>query len=355
MSSKINVAVIGCGAIGRIHAERYKNNPDCELVALCDVNEQALNKLADELAVKKCYTDVETLLADAAITAVSVCVGNNQHERCSVAAFRHGKHVLLEKPMAMNAQQAKNIIDAAKSAGTIGQMGMTWRQHAEVAKAAEWVRAGRLGDIYHMRMVYLRRRGIPGLGGWFTTKALSGGGPVIDVGVHFFDALLHIADLWDVKAVSAVTHSRFGNPMANYHYVDMWAGPPKYDGVCDTEDYASGLVRFDSGASLSFELAWAANTKEQLVLEVLGDVGGVRLLADGERFTLYSELDGSVVDISPLVKPTEDNFAAEIAAFVGAIRGGANPAPLQQGYVLMQLIDALYSSAKEGREVVVNL
>lgn len=350
--SRIRVGIIGVGAIGTVHAEAYKASADCELKALCDVRTEALTAAAKKFGVTETYTDYREMLKNADIDAVSVCVGNVWHKECAVAAFAAGKHVLLEKPMAMNGAEAAEIVEAERRSGKIGQMGMVWRQNPQAQIVRDYIEQGLLGDIYHMRVVYIRRRGIPGLGGWFTTKAQSGGGPIIDVGVHFIDLLLYLSGLWNISAVSAATYAKFGQPMDKYNYVDMWAGPPKYDGICDTEDYASGTVRFGKQATLNFEIAWAANTKEQLVLELLGDKGGVRLCGEGEQLTFYTEHGGKIVDICPKFSEVSNGFHLETQAFLDAINGKRPPAAtMEQGVRLMQLLDAIYLSSERGEEV----
>ena len=350
--AKIRVGIIGVGAIGNVHAAAYKASADCELVALCDVRETVLAATAEKFSVQQTFTDYQEMLNSPDIDAVSVCVGNVYHKECAVAAFNAGKHVLLEKPMAMSGTEAAEIVAAEQRSNKIGQMGMVWRQNPQAQAVKDYIDRGLLGEIYHMRVIYIRRRGIPGLGGWFTTKKLSGGGPIIDVGVHFFDLALYLSGLWNMSAVSAAAYSKFGQPMDKYSYVDMWAGPPNYAGVCDTEDYATGTVRFGKHATMNFEIAWAANTKEQLVLELLGDKGGVRLLGEGEQLTFYTEYGGKIVDIQPLFQADSDGFYLEIQAFIDAINGKRLPAAtMEQGAKLMQLLDAIYVSAKCSAEV----
>ena len=112
---------------------------------------------------------------------------------------------------------------------------------------------------------------LPGLGGWFTTMAESGGGPMIDLGVHWFDISMWLSGLWNPTAVSAKTYAKFGPRMKDYKYVDMWAGPPKFDGVCDVEDYSTGMIRFGNDATLGFDISWAGNAEDRMYVEILGD------------------------------------------------------------------------------------
>ena len=261
--SKVRIGIIGCGAIGSVHADAYAKVPEAEVAALCDILPDKLKAKAERHKIGRTYDDYHKLLADPEIDAVSVCVPNHMHAPIAIDAFKAGKHVFLEKPMTLNAEIGKTILAARDASGKKLQMGMVWRQTPEVVVVKEAIDNGRLGEIYQTRVKLIRRRGIPGLGGWFTTKAQSGGGGLIDIAVHFLDLSMWITGNWNPTRVSAKTYSKFGSPMKDYHYVSMWAGPPKYDGVFDVDDYAAGLIRFGKKATLSFEVAWACNAESE--------------------------------------------------------------------------------------------
>ena len=276
---------------------------------------------------------------------------NNVHRDVAVAALKAGKNVLCEKPTALNAKQAQQMVDAAKKSKGILQIGMVNRQRPDAQALRQYVESGALGNIYHMRATIVRRRGIPGLGGWFTTKARSGGGPMIDIGVHLFDIAMFVSGQWQPTSVSAATYGVFGPRMKGYKYVDMWAGPPRYDGVCDVEDYATGLVRFGRQATMSFELAWAANAPTQSYVDVLGEKAGVRLF-DNAPLRILTETRTHLADLAPLVPEAGNRFHAQARTFLAACRHQCPPAATgAEGLVNMRLIDAVYRSAQARREV----
>lgn len=350
-TKKVRLGVVGLGAIGSVHADAYMaHGQACEIVAVCDVMEERVKVHGDRLNVKHRFTNYRDLIKSD-VDAISVCVGNTLHRDVAVAALKAGKHVLLEKPMAMNAKEAQEIVAAARKSGTILQIGMVRRQAGDAQLARKYVADGLLGEIYHLRAVLIRNRGIPGLGGWFTTQAMSGGGPLIDLGVHWFDAAMFVSGLWKPTSVSAACYDKLGKDMRNYKYVGMWAGPPKLDGTFDVEDYATGLVRFGTLATLSFEIAWAANSEDASYLEIIGDKGGVRIF-DGKPMTLRTEFHGGLADIQPRFADPGNAFHIQARTFISACRGDCPPAATgEQGVITMKLIDAVYQSSKLGKEV----
>lgn len=350
---RIKVGVIGLGAIGSVHLDAYASRSgEAEIAAVCDIQPDRVKALGDKHNVPGRFTDYRELLRDD-LQAVSVCVGNTLHREVAVAALKAGRHVLLEKPMAMNARQAAAIVAAARTSRRVLQIGMVTRQADEAKTARRMVQEGAFGRIYHMRAVMIRRRGVPGLGGWFTTKAQSGGGPLIDIGVHWFDLAMHVSGLWNPTRVSAQTYAPFLRDMRAYKYVSMWAGPPRFDGVADVEDYATGLVRFGGKATMSFEIAWAANAAPESYVEILGDKAGVRLMS-GAPLKILTENSGHLADVLPQLADSGNRFHNQARAFLAACRGEVPPAATgAEGLVNMRLIDAVYRSAASGRETAV--
>lgn len=349
---KVRIGVIGCGSIGTVHTRSYAQVPDAEVVAMCDILPDRVKEKAAQFNVAKTYTDYKKLLADKKIDAVSVCVPNNMHAPIAIDALNAGKHVMLEKPMTLNPDLARDIIAARDKSGKQLQMGMVWRQKDEAQLVKQIISEGKLGNIYQIRVKLIRRRGIPGLGGWFTTKACSGGGGLIDIAVHFLDLVMWATDYWDPTRVSAKVYSKFGSPIKDYHYISMWAGPPKLDGTFDVDDYAAGFVRFGKKATLSFEVAWACNAEDECYVEFLGDKGGVKCGSNSGKTTFRTEIGGKIADLDLLYDNSRDGFVIELSKFVAAVQGkGEVPATGEQGLVAMRLLDAIYRSSEKDCEV----
>ena len=352
MARKLKLGIIGMGAIGNVHAQAHAAVGEAELVAVCDILPQKLAAAKAKYNVPQAFEDYRDLLASD-VEAVTVAVPNAVHHPIAVAALKAGKHVLLEKPMSVNARLAADIAATAKKANGILQIGMIWRQDPSAQLVREYVQKGAFGKVYHMRAVLTRRRGIPGLGGWFTTKAMSGGGPMIDLGVHWFDISMWMSGLWNPTSVSARTFDVFGPRMKKYAYVDMWAGPPKLGGVFDVEDYSTGFVRFGKDATMSFEISWAGNNESQCWVEILGTQAGARVL-DEKPLVILTEHGGRVADLCPRLPRGPQKFEAQARAFLAACRGEWPPvATGDQGVVVMKLIDAIYASSKANKEVAI--
>jgi len=352
MAGKLKVGIIGAGTIGKVHAEAYQATGEAELAAVCDIDAARTAALADKYGAKAHCGDYHELLKTD-VDAVSVCVGNVLHKEVALAALAAGKHVLLEKPMAMNVAEAAEIADAARKASTVTQIAMVQRQNAGPQLVRRLVADGVFGEVYHMRAVIMRRRSIPGLGGWFTTRAQSGGGPLIDLGVHWFDLAMWLSGHWRATRCSGKTYAKFGPRMKDYVYTTMWAGPPRYDGVFDVEDYAAGMVRFADEATMTFEISWAVNAADQAYVEIMGTEGGARVLEGGQdgAVKIYGEYQGRVADIMPQTQPV-NRFHEQARKFLAACRGERPPVvPVEEGLVVMKLIDAIYASSQACREV----
>ena len=352
---KLKVAIIGVGSISGTHINGYLKNPDVELYAFCDINEKRLQFMGDKYGITRLYTDeAEMLKALPELDAVSVCTWNSAHAPCTIMALNAGKHVLCEKPMAMNTQEAMEMQEAAKRNGKLLMIGFVRRFGKDADIVKDFVEAGRLGEIYYAKAVTLRRNGNPG--GWFGEKARSGGGPLIDLGVHVIDLTRYLAGKPQVESVYGATFRKLGartNIKTSKAYVS--AGASSKD-VCDCEDLASAMIRFQGGFVLSVEMSFSLNIgKGDNSVQLFGTDGGVHMtISEGVKF--YSEMDGYLTNITLEGKTSFDNdaFVSEVANFVDSILGRAecrNPA--EDGVEIMRILDAIYRSAESGHEEVI--
>ena len=353
--AKLKMAVIGTGGISNEHIRGYINNPDTELYAFCDINPEQLKMMAEKYGVpaERTFTDKDEMLkALPEIDAVSVCTWNSAHAECTIAALNAGKHVICEKPMAMNTAQAQAMREAAERNNKLLMIGFVRRHGNDCDVIRENVDAGTFGDLYYAKATYLRRNGNPG--GWFGDKSRSGGGPLIDLGVHVIDLVRFIFGNPKPVSVYGVTFQKlFNRPnvIGGKGYQSCSTG---VQDICDVEDLASAIIRFDNGAVLNVEAAFSLNIKhDEGNIELFGTKAGAKLSPNVEIFT---ELNNRMVNIT-FDQPTALNFDGlfqkEIDNYVDAILGRAEClAPAADGVEMMKILDAVYESAKTGHEVI---
>jgi len=335
MAKKVKIGIIGLGWPGREHLKGYKLGTNAEVVALCDMNVELAQQQAAEHDIPAVYTDHKKMLKESGVDAVSVCLPNFLHAPISLDALRAGKHVICEKPPTLNAKQARQLADTAKSSGLTLMYALCQRFSGATQLAKDFINKGELGEIYYGRAVYHRRRGIPmGTNSWFVNKARSGGGALIDIGVHALDCTWWLMGTPKPVSVSGSTFQKFK------HVVPKSAN-------FDVDDSAFALIKFDNGATLILECSWALNLPGGGAIQVAGTKGG----ADLNPLKIFTERDGIQMDLSPEV-PNVDSFAGQTAHFVECIQNNKTPLmSAEQGVQLMQMLDGIYKSAETGKEV----
>ncbi|NLG48823.1 MAG: Gfo/Idh/MocA family oxidoreductase [Chloroflexi bacterium] len=340
----IRVGVVGLG-MGRYHMERYQANEQVELVALCDLDQKLLDRFKGTCPKASTYTDYQEMFAAANLDAVSIALPNVLHAEVTIAALRAGMHVLCEKPMAVNAQQAKQMLLASQETGKKLMIHFNYRFSPSAQFFKRYVDEGNLGQIYYAKTQWLRARGIPKLGGWFGIKAMSGGGPMIDLGVHRLDLALWAMGYPKAVAVSASGFNLLGARLAK-------ASQARYD----VEDMLTALVRLENGITLNLEVSWAGGTdkREDMLTAIYGTDGAAiqRNTGEGYEFEAFGLRDvaGSLVKVTPHIYPHQCPSAVD--HFVNCVINDLAPeASAENGLELMRIIDAIYLSAAEGREV----
>ena len=224
----MKVAVIGCGTIANsAHIPSYMNNPEVEIAYFCDIIPERAQECVKKYGCGKAVVDFHDILKDKSVEAVSVCTPNNMHAPISIECLRAGKNVLCEKPAARTYPEALEMQKAQHETGKVLNIGVVNRFNDNVRLIKKYIDSGRLGEVYHVYVSFRAHRSIPGLGGQFTTKAISGGGALIDWGVHFLDIVMFCCGDPTPVTASGETFSKLGNPIEEYVYKDMWAGPPK--------------------------------------------------------------------------------------------------------------------------------
>jgi len=345
------VAVIGCGRIATSqHVPAYSKNPLAEIKYLVDIRPERATALAEKYNVPHAIADFREILGDKEVEAVSICTPNDTHAPIAIACLEAGKNVLCEKPASVSVDLVKKMKDAADRNGRILNIGVVNRFNTAVNQIKTMIDDGVLGSVYHIYCSFRAHRSIPGLGGPFTTKANSGGGVLIDWGVHFLDLIFYCIGMPQVTTVSGGIHSVLGKQMEDYAFTDMWAGPPDYSGTYDVEDFVTGLIR-TAGPTISLNGAWAQNIGETaMFIEFLGDKAGIKLEYGGD-FKVYTAKKGVLYEIAPsMVKA--DMFYDEIDSFLKYSKAkGKNQANIDNVLITSQVMEAIYQSAEMGKEV----
>lgn len=348
----IKVGVIGTGGISGVHLGGYSRNPNAEIYALCDINEKNLAKRAEEYKVSRTFTDYREMLALKELDAVSVCTWNSAHAECAIAALRAGKHVLCEKPMALNTAQAQEMEKAAKESGKLLMIGFVRRFGNDCAVLKDFIDSGSFGEIYYAKAQYLRRKGCPG--GWFGDKSRSGGGPLIDLGVHVIDLCRYLMGGPQPVSVYGATFSKLGDRRHIKDARGYSSTVVSKDDIFDVEDMATALIRFDNGAVLSVEASFSLNIEKDVGnIELFGTKAGCKLDPELTIFTDMNDYLANVKLSQSTALSFDGLFDNEINHFVECIETGKpcrNPA--QDGVTLMKILDGIYESARTGHEVL---
>ncbi|MDP7069730.1 MAG: Gfo/Idh/MocA family oxidoreductase [Phycisphaerales bacterium] len=354
----IGIGILGAGAIAQVHAQGIADAGG-RLVGFCDLDQKKAQQAGGQWDAQA-WSSVEAMLGCDEVEAVVVAVPNAAHAPMAIAAMEAGRDVLLEKPMAMAAAECRDILAVRDRLNRRLQVGFVCRFAATVQAARRHIDAGRLGRIYHARAVMLRRRGIPGLGRWFTDRARSGGGVMIDLGPHLVDLILHLCGRPDVSRVSASTSSCFGHPPRGYRFAEMWSGPPNLDGVFNVDDSASALLRCAHGPTIMLETSWASHLPDGAIADgvtLFGEEGAAHFDIWGNAVTFGTQFDDEVVDVTHPIGADEGwgtAFRREHECFAAFCAGG-DPGPSgEDGLGVQRVLDAMYRSAEEGVEVEVS-
>ena len=353
---KIRIAIIGCGNIARnAHLKNYLQLTDrFELVAACDIIPARAEAFAGEFGIPATYTDYHDVLAIEGLDAVDICTPNYLHSIIAVDALNAGLNVLCEKPDAINPTEAKKMQAAAEKSGKLLMVIRNNRFITQTQYLKKYIDEGKLGEVYAARCGWQRRRGVPGRGGWFTTKELSGGGPLIDLGVHMIDVAMWLMGSPRPVAVSGCAYNKFANDPASGSIKQY--GDSNAKGTFDVEDLAMGFIRFDNGACLQIEFSWASNVRrDNKFFELRGTLAGAEWSTTDGELRIYGEECGHPVDLIPQLGKDLPGHLGNLKNFADALEGKAEPVfKVQEGVDMIKILCAIYESAQSGREVVLD-
>lgn len=352
MKEKKVVAVIGCGRIAVLsHFPALTKMENVYIKYACDILPEKAEKMkATYPGIGSVISDYHIALQDPEVDAVYVLTPNYVHYTITMDALRAGKHVFCEKPITINYELSKEMAEEAKKQGKLLTIGVCNRYHKSVEMLEQLNREGKFGNIYHVYCSFRSFRAIPGLGGAFTTKAQSGGGVLIDWGVHFFDLILYILGNAKLVNLTCDAYNEMAKDMKSYKYDFMWAEDTSdiENGTNNVDDFISGYIRTDK-ASISFNGAWAQNIKkDEMFIDFLGDKCGARLTYGG-KFEIY---DGSTLETIQLDYDIPLMHHVEDEAFIESLYTGEKTrSHVDNVLESAKLLDALYQSAEERKEI----
>ena len=339
--------------MGRIHAENVRDF-DHEVVAGVDIDEETRATFERNFGAET-YDDHEEMLESEDLDAVIVTTPTKYHEPISVAALERDVHVLVEKPLAHTVDSAERIADAVDRSGAFCMVGFHYRFSGATSMFKAYQRNDQFGDIRHVEANYVRRRGIPAPGSWFTNRELAGGGALLDLGVHAVDLALYLLDFPEVTEVVGETRSEFGTD-EGYADPDNWTqewhvGSEKFD----VDDSVSAFLKCENGTTISLEVAWATNRESTSEFVVRGAESGARFEMGEDVLTIFDTgLEGGdhYIDSEQTSHPEVTGWRAESKAFLDAVRAGEPPVQntVEEGLQVQRVLDAIYESSEDGDE-----
>ena len=359
--SKLKVSVVGTGSICKVHMDSWVKRDDVEVISCADINFEKAKAFAEKWNIPQAFDSVEALLAGSDPDIVDVCTWTAAHVPVSIAAANAGKHVICEKPTADSLAAAKKLRKAVKKNGIVFQLAVPNRYDNRIVEIRKRVDEGELGEVFFGKTAYVRPRGIPG--GWFSCSKYSGGGPLLDIGVHRIDLAWYLMGCPKPVSASASASYRIGDYRKSHGIVESdgeisdnntWCGEPVPDYKFDIEDSVSGFVRFENGATLMFETSWAFNGPSNAMTQIAGDKAGIIL----DRMGTYEMFlaDGEEVVAKTIETEKGNMFDAEIDLFLECIREGKTPrSDIEDAVMIEAILCGIYESAKKGKEVKIKL
>lgn len=346
--TNLRLAMIGAGEIARFTAASIAKASGVTLTAVADTHLERAQQLANRRGAAEVFTEPQALLDAQVSDAVYIAVPNRFHAELAISALTAGQHVLLEKPFAMNATEAADVVACAQRNDRVLMLGMNTRFDPRVQRARSLVASGALGPLYHAKAQWRRRAGIPRIGSWFTSKDSAGGGALLDIGVHMLDAALYVLDNFEPLSVSGMVENRFGRRGLGD---GQWGQSERNSVPFDVDDHALALIRLAGGQSLTVETSWAIHQPQPNIqeLELYGEDAGAAVFED----LLYRSGGDNGYQLQQGLGGTAAYpHACRVQNFVNTIAGTEAPMVTpQQALTVQRVIDAIYQSAASGTEV----
>ncbi len=348
--SSTGIGIVGLGGMGHLHASSFQEL-GASVVAGADIAADQRERFGEEFGATT-YAEHADLVTDPDVDAVVVTTPNRFHEPITVAALEADRHVLVEKPLAHTLESAKRIGAAAARSEGECMVGFHNRYAASAALFTAQHTQDRFGNLRHVEARYLRRRGVPGPGSWFTNEDLSGGGALVDIGVHALDLALYVLGFPEIEEVSGITRSTFGRDEA---YADPDGFGDAWDGIDESynvDDSVTAFIRCAGGRTITLDAAWAANRDPSTELVVQGTDGGARFDIGSTELSILEAATGGhdhYADTVMRANAGVTGYKEQDEVFLDAVAGsGSFENSLEQALTVQWVIDAIYRSSETG-------
>ncbi|MFP8952345.1 Gfo/Idh/MocA family protein [Natrialbaceae archaeon A-arb3/5] len=354
----IGIGIVGLGGMGTLHAQ-YLDELGADIVAGADLVERQRDRFEAEFGART-YETHEGLVVDEDVDAIVVATPNRFHEPIAVAALEAGCDVLVEKPLAHTLESAERIADVEATADGNCMVGFHNRYAASMVLFNDHHMRGRFGDLTHVEANYIRRRGVPGPGSWFTDSDLAGGGALLDIGVHALDLALYTLDFPEITEVSGVTRTSFGT---REEYADPDGFGDNWNAEEETyevDDSVSAFIRTADGQTISLEAAWATNREESMDFRVRGTEAGAQFdIGETDLDILEAGTGGCdhYADVQLTGDPSLTGYKTQDERFLEAVATDTAPTTntIEEALVVQRVIDAIYRSSETGRAETITM
>lgn len=349
----LNICMVGAGVISSFHMDAYRKNERAIIYGIHDINGERARAKAEQYSISHVFETFADALADDKVDVIHICTRNDTHAALSIEALQAGKHVFVEKPMAISLEEARQVQKVAKDHDRTFQVGLVRRFATNTKMAHSWITDGNLGDIYYVKATHIRRAGNPG--SWFSKKELSGGGPLIDLGIHLIDVCWYIMGKPAVHAISSNMYEKLGSRQ-NVKSKNAYQSVDVPVDESNVEDLVNAIVRFDNDASLVLDVSYSLHAKEDhLQIEFFGTKGGIILEPE---LTFVMEDKDTMLNVLPQMDgrtfQMEASFTEQVNDFVEkCLLEEKSSVPIEDGLAVMEIIDHIYRSAALGRAVYV--
>ncbi len=332
---ELRVGLLGLGAIAQVvHLPILHSMPGVKIAGVCDVDRSKASALAGRFGIERVYRSDDDVFADPDLDGIIICTPSYLHHSQATAALEAGKHVLVEKPLALHAADAQSVIETAQRVGKTLMVAMNNRYRPDIQALKPFVKNGELGDVFLLRGAWLNKKQRLTRPTWRHRKETAGGGVMMDLGVQTIDLALWFLDF--PAARSVVCHTHPGEGM-------------------EVEDSAAMLLRLQNGAAVSLSLSWSlVADRDRHYMRLLGTRGSGSI----QPLAVHKEIEQGLLDVTPQVPPGRENmytasYRDELEDFVETARGH-RPIELPWEQVpIMKMVALCYQSALEGREIEV--